>query len=371
LGFEKKKIIKKIAKNEMEEEDLSENGVEKGGMIQAQGLRHLLIEHLQQREIYVANDVSLGEAGEGRGWLLYGTNAVGKTSFIRAVGIAVIMAQAGFYVPCSSFLFRPYRAIYTRILGNDNLFKGMSSFDVEMSELRVILREADSRSLVLGDELCSGTEMESALSIFVASLEHLVSVNSSFLFATHFHEIVYYSEIEKMIKGGGIALKHLTVHYDAETGKLVYDRRLKDGAGTALYGLEVCKSLYLPVTFIDRAYEIRKKYAGCVGGRRMVYVDGEEGSLYGGEDGSIGGNSMIRLEDSPSVYNSQKIRGVCEKCHREMGEEVHHKVPQKMANARGMIVGEKGEVFHKNHKANLMTLCHRCHLQEHSYNSSL
>lgn len=359
------------SENEMEEEDSSENGVEKGGMIQAQGLRHLLIEHLQQREIYVANDVSLGDAGEGRGWLLYGTNAVGKTSFIRAVGIAVIMAQAGFYVPCSSFLFRPYRAIYTRILGNDNLFKGMSSFDVEMSELRVILREADSRSLVLGDELCSGTEMESALSIFVASLEHLVSVNSSFLFATHFHEIVYYSEIEKMIKGGGIALKHLTVHYDAESGKLVYDRRLKDGAGTALYGLEVCKSLYLPVTFIDRAYEIRKKYAGCVGGRRMVYVDGEEGSLYGGEDGSIGGNSMIRLEDSPSVYNSQKIRGVCEKCHREMGEEVHHKVPQKKANARGMIVGEKGEVFHKNHKANLMTLCHRCHLQEHSCNSSL
>ena len=150
-----------------------------------------MIEHLQQQEIYVANDVRLGEdAEEGRGWLVYGTNAVGKTSLIRAVGITVIMAQAGFYVPCSSFEYRPYQAIYTRILGNDNLFKGMSSFDVEMSELRVILREADARSLILGDELCSGTEMESALSIFVASLEHLVSVESSFLFATHFHEIV-------------------------------------------------------------------------------------------------------------------------------------------------------------------------------------
>lgn len=353
-----------------------------GSLIKVEGLRHVLIEHIQQHEIYVANDVSLGGdggeedgAGEGRGWLVYGTNAVGKTSFIRAVGIAVIMAQAGFYVPCSAFVFRPYRAIYTRILGNDNLFKGMSSFDVEMSELRVILREADSHSLILGDELCSGTEMESALSIFVASLEHLVSVKCSFLFATHFHEIVYYSEIEKMKKEGGIALKHLTVHYDAESGKLVYDRRLKDGAGTALYGLEVCKSLYLPVAFIDRAYEIRKKYGGYVGGRRMVYVDeggggvvggggGDDGSIMGG-GGSVGGNSMIRLDDSPSVYNSQKIRGVCEKCRREMGEEIHHKVPQKMANARGMIVGERGGVFHKNHKANLMTLCHTCHLQEH------
>jgi len=345
-------------------------GKEKGGRIVAKGLRHVLIEHLQQREIYVANDVCLGEGSEeGSGWLVYGTNAVGKTSLIRAVGIAVIMAQAGFYVPCSSFLFRPYRAIYTRILGNDNLFKGMSSFDVEMSELRVILREADSRSLILGDELCSGTEMESALSIFVASLEHLVSKKSSFLFATHFHEIVYYSELEKMQKEGGIGLKHLTVHYDAETGKLVYDRRLKEGAGSALYGLEVCKSLYLPVAFIDRAYEIRKKYGGGIRGRgnicRTRRGDGDDESEEDGEEGS-----MIRLEDDTSTYNSRKIRGVCERCHKEMGEEVHHKVPQKRANRRGMIMGEKGEVFHKNHKANLMTVCHACHLLEHGGNFS-
>ena len=338
---------------------------ENGGMVRAKGLRHVLIEHLQQREIYVANDVCMGSGSEdGRGWLVYGTNAVGKTSLIRAMGITVIMAQAGFYVPCSSFEYRPYRAIYTRILGNDNLFKGMSSFDVEMSELRVILREADSRSLILGDELCSGTEMESALSIFVASLEHLVSVNSSFLFATHFHEIVYYSEIERMQKEKSIGLKHLTVHYDAETGKLVYDRHLKEGAGSALYGLEVCKSLYLPVAFIDRAYEIRKKYGGGVGGRgNICKTRGVDG--IGGEEGI-----MIRLEDDCSTYNSNKLRGVCERCHREIGEEVHHKVPQKKANRHGIIVGENGEVFHKNHKANLMTVCHSCHLLEHGGNFS-
>jgi DNA mismatch repair protein MutS len=242
----------------------------------------------------------------------------------------------------------------------------MSSFDVEMSELRVILREADSRSLILGDELCSGTEMESALSIFVASLEHLVSVHSSFLFATHFHEIVYYSEIERMISDGGIGLKHLTVHYDAESGKLVYDRRLKEGAGSALYGLEVCKSLYLPVSFMERAYEIRKKYGGGgggIGGRGNICITG------GGEDGRKEG-TMIRLEDDISSYHSRKMRGICERCHREVGEEVHHIVPQKKANARGMIKGENGQVFHKNHKANLLTLCHSCHLLEHGGNYS-
>ena len=104
------------------------------------------------------------------GILLYGTNAVGKTSFIRALGISVIMAQAGLYVPASSYKYKPYKYIFTRILGNDNLFKGLSTFAVEMSELRTILRLADKNSLVLGDELCSGTESISAVSIFVAGV---------------------------------------------------------------------------------------------------------------------------------------------------------------------------------------------------------
>jgi hypothetical protein len=80
-----------------------------------------LIEHLQQNEIYVANDLVLGDANGNSGILLYGTNAVGKTSFIRATGVAVIMAQSGLYVPCSSFEYFPYKYIFTRILGNDNI----------------------------------------------------------------------------------------------------------------------------------------------------------------------------------------------------------------------------------------------------------
>ena len=85
------------------------------------------------------------------------------------------MAQAGLYVPASSYKFRPYKYIFTRILGNDNLFKGLSTFAVEMSELRTILRLADKNSLVLGDELCSGTESISAVSIFVAGVQNLAA----------------------------------------------------------------------------------------------------------------------------------------------------------------------------------------------------
>ena len=132
----------------------------------AKSIRHCLIEQLQTKEKYITNDISLGKNEDGI--LLYGTNAVGKTSIIRSIGICVVMAQAGLFVPCEKFDFYPYNNIFSRILGNDNLFKGLSTFAVEMSELRHILRYTDENSLILGDELCSGTEIESAISIFVA-----------------------------------------------------------------------------------------------------------------------------------------------------------------------------------------------------------
>ena len=102
------------------------------------GLRHPLIEKINTNEIYVTNDLNFVNSG----YLLYGTNAVGKTSFIKSIGISIIMAQAGLYVPADSFTFSVYKSIYTRILGNDNLFKGLSTFAVEMTELRSILKNA-------------------------------------------------------------------------------------------------------------------------------------------------------------------------------------------------------------------------------------
>ena len=292
------------------------------------GLRHVLIEHINLNEIYVTNDICLG--GGIDGLLLYGTNAVGKTSFIRALGISIILAQSGMFVPCSSFTYKPYTAIFSRILGNDNIFKGLSTFAVEMSELRIILKLADENSLILGDELCTGTETESALSIFTAGLMNLHEKKSTFLFATHFHEICRFSEIKDLER---MQLKHMAVHYDYELKSLVYDRKIKDGTGNRMYGLEVCKSLYLEEDFLEKAYEIRGKYFDTTRGE---------------------------LSHSTSVYNSKKIRGKCEMCNEEMGTEVHHLSPQKDADENGFIGS-----FHKNHPANLSTVCERCHLKLH------
>ena len=144
------------------------------------------MKNLQEDETYVPNDIELGIDTKQNGMLLYGTNAVGKSSLIRSIGICVIMAQAGLFVPCSEFIYKPYKSIFTRILGNDNLFKGLSTFAVEMSELRTILNNATENSLVLGDELCSGTETTSATSIFMAGVIQLHNRESSFIFCHTF-----------------------------------------------------------------------------------------------------------------------------------------------------------------------------------------
>jgi len=302
--------------------------------VTATDIRHCLIEHLQQNEIYVTNDITVGNEKKHNGILLYGTNAVGKTSLIRALGVSIIMAQSGFYVPCSEFIYKPYTAIFSRILSNDNLFKGLSTFAVEMSELRVILKMADENSLVLGDELCSGTETQSAISIFLAGLKTLHLKNSSFIFATHFHEIVDYEEIHELDK---MILQHMEVRYNKQTNALEYDRKLKDGSGPKSYGLEVCKSLYLEDDFIDLAYQYRNKY----------YPENQE--------------TLVR---DTTQYNAKKIKGMCEICKKNIGSEIHHLRHQQEADEHGFI-----DNFHKNHKANLVSICEECHLNMHDDNN--
>ena len=244
-----------------------------------------MIEQLLDNETYVPNDIELGK--DKNGLLLYGTNAVGKTSFIRALGISVIMAQAGMYVPAESFVYNPYSSIYSRILGNDNLFKGLSTFQVEISELRTIEKYADENSLILGDEICSGTEHDSALCINACGLIHLNNVNSTYIFATHLHELVDIDEVNALER---LYVKHMSVVYDNERGDLIYERKFKDGSGARTYGLEVIKSV-LSKTFVDSCYDMRAKLCG---------------------------QNILFLDSKKSNYNAKYLKtSICELCKQK------------------------------------------------------
>ena len=106
--------------------------------LKCKDLRHPIIEKIQTQLEYIGNDINLGDVQDGI--LLFSANGVGKSSLMKAIGICIIMAQAGMHVPCSELIFSPYKTIFSRIIGTDNIFKGLSSFAVEMGELKTILK---------------------------------------------------------------------------------------------------------------------------------------------------------------------------------------------------------------------------------------
>lgn len=219
----------------------------------AKSIRHPIIEIINEAIDYVKNDVALIHE-DVNGILLYGVNGAGKSSLSKAVGCNIIMAQMGFYVPSDEFIYYPYKKIFTRINGDDNIFKGMSSFAVEMDELRSILKYSDDRSIVLGDEICKGTEETSALSIVSSSIMRFCEKNVNFIMATHFHKLYDMSCIKKL---ENIRFAHLSIICDKNNDRIIYGRKLEDGPGGSLYGIEIAEFIIGDDNFIKNAKEIR------------------------------------------------------------------------------------------------------------------
>jgi DNA mismatch repair protein MutS len=310
--------------------------------LRIEGLRHPIIERVS-RTPYISHNVALGafaaataattseSAAAGAGILLYGVNAAGKSSLGKAIGLAVLMAQTGMPVPATAMTLIPYTGVFTRILGNDNLWAGMSSFVVEMTEFRSILRSAGPRTLVLGDELCAGTETASATSIVAAGVKTLAERGTNFFFATHLHEL---ADIHEIANHPAIRFYHLTVRPSPVAGgPLLYDRKLRAGTGSPMYGLEVCRGLDMDTAFLDTAFEFR---------RRLFAADGTP-----------------RL----SRYNAAVVVQTCAVCGAHDALETHHIVPQAAAAA---ATGHISPGKHKNAADNLVALCGECHDAHHA-----
>ena len=318
-------------------------------------LRHPIIESNEEHGIYVPNDIILGElalaskeqtdnliiknsnpinlqSNKMHGILLFGINSSGKSSLMKAIGISVILAQAGFFVPCKSMRFSIFDSIFTRISGADNIAKGLSSFAVEMMDLKNIFNRASKKSLILGDEISHSTETLSGLSLVASAILKLAKLEALFVFATHLHQLPQIPEIEKL---KNIISLHLAVIYIDDEDKLVFNRKLAFGSGSSIYGLEFAKSLHMDKEFLNIANDIRKRLS---------------------DDYS----KVERIsQKQSSKYNSSLYTSTCIICGRAC-DEVHHIQEQKNANKDGFI----GHI-NANHKYNLIPLCKTHHKMVH------
>jgi DNA mismatch repair protein MutS len=160
-----------------------------------------------------------------------------------------------------------------------------------------------------------------------------MQLQSSFIFATHLHQLESIPEIQNL---KNLILLHLGVKYDETHDRLIYNRQLQLGMGDSLYGLEFAKSLHMDETFLKNAYKIRD---------------------------SIHKNSSVlqKLKSQKrSKYNKNLYITKCALCDENV-DDVHHIMPQKLADSDGKIAH-----FHKNHKHNLIPLCKKHHDMVHA-----
>lgn len=332
--------------------EIVERENENRAYLSVKAIRHPIVERIRTDTRYVTNDLDFGVPGQD-GMLLFGINSSGKSTSMKAVGCCIIMAQAGMFVPATKFTYWPYQYLFTRIRNNDDIYAGLSSFEVEMKEFKVILKYSNENSMILGDELCSGTETLDATALVASGLQQLCKRRANFIFATHLH---FLSELREVTELENMKFYHLSVRADSQNpDKLIYDRKLSPGNGPQSYGIVVCKSMALDMEFVREAERIRLaiergEVLGHINFAQQQQKQPQPSSM------AIG---------AASKYNVNKRFGECEVCGNQDGSDIHHINQQCSADNRGIIATDELGMFHKNSKWNLVCLCKSCHNQVH------
>ncbi len=330
-------------------------------------LRHPILEKIRQDEQYVPNDVKLDD--DNLGVIITGVNGIGKSSMLKSVGLVIVMAQMGYFVSCTKMIYNPFKLLMTRILGNDNILLGESSFTIEMKELKTIIQRGDQKSLILIDELCRGTEHVSSLSLVISSIHHIVKkLKSRFILTTHLHKIFEREEITSL---ENLSIKHMKINFLVEgdtkkivcsSGKsaknisniqvtsptqsnvlarkhrIVYNRKLEDGICPPHYGIEIARHLGIDLRLISMAEKIRKD---------LLH------------------QSQSLISSKRSRYNVDLEMRECQICHVQNVAEnldTHHIKEQCKADANGFY---QDATYHKNDLHNLVCLCKSCHRKVH------
>jgi DNA mismatch repair protein MutS len=214
--------------------------------------RHPVVERLAATGGFVPNDVRLDCENE-QILLVTGPNMAGKSTLIRQVALATILAQAGSFVPARAARVGLCDRVFTRVGAGDNLARGESTFLLEMRETAHILRHATRRSLIILDEIGRGTSTYDGVSIAWAVAEHLHdAVGARTLFATHYHELCDLHDSHPRVQNVSVAAREWK-------GDVVFLRKLTPGGTSRSFGVEVAKLAGLPPTVVSRARAILER----------------------------------------------------------------------------------------------------------------
>ena len=216
--------------------------------------RHPVVERMMPRDKFIPNDVRLTR--DERLTILTGPNMAGKSTILRQVGLIVLMAQTGMFVPALRARIGIADRVFTRVGASDNLVRGQSTFMVEMAETSAILHTATERSLVLLDEIGRGTSTYDGVAIAWAVSEHLHDVTKCrAIFATHYHELVQLADELVAVRNYNVGVREVG-------GEILFLHRLKPGGADRSYGIEVGRLAGLPGTVLVRARTVLELLEG-------------------------------------------------------------------------------------------------------------
>ncbi len=234
--------------------DYRKPAINETDIIELRDTRHPVVEQLlPPGNQFVCNDIKIDNRND-QILIITGPNMAGKSTYLRQIGLIVIMAQMGGYVPAGVANIGLVDRVFTRVGASDNLAAGESTFLTEMNETANILNNASPKSLILLDEIGRGTSTFDGLSIAWAVVEYLHNtprIAAKTVFATHFHELTELELILPRVKNYNVAVKEWGDH-------IVFLRKIIPGGCDHSYGIHVAQLAGLPKVVINRAKEVLK-----------------------------------------------------------------------------------------------------------------